>query len=187
MKRIVRLTESDLARIVRRVMNEAPTATSLGRVSLRGTSLTGVYGPGEVVTGTGRVLNFSDRTIGKIFSVTVAVTEEGKKLGLDPSMLKVKTPVTIPFYDERIVKQNSDNERYTTDSPATKNYRTGTYEFTFKAPMKRFTNTTGKYLALFTMTFNTNDEKTPDQTVKFFIGANSQFGVGGAETPAVKN
>ena len=187
MKRIVRLTESDLARIVRRVMSEAPTATSLGSVSVKGAGLTGVYGPGEVVTGTGRVLNFSDRTIGKIFSVTVTVTEDGKKLGLDPSMLKIKTPVTVNFWDENSVRRNDMNERNPVNSTPTKNYRIGTYEFTFKAPMKRYTNTTGKNVQLFQMTFNTNDSKTPDQTLSFGIGANTQFGVGGAETPVSKN
>ena len=187
MKRIVRLTESDLARIVRRVMNEAPTATSLGLVRANGTSVTGVYGPGELVTGTGRVFNFSQRTTANIFSVTVTVTEEGKKLGLDPSMLKIKTPVTVNFWDERSVRQNQQFERHTLETKATTNYRLGTYEFTFKTPTKRFTNTTGKYLYLFEMTFNTNDSKTPDQTVKFGMGANSQFGVGGAQTPVSKN
>jgi hypothetical protein len=37
------------------------------------------------------------------------------------------------------------------------------------------------------MTFNTNDSKNPDQTVIFGISANSQFGVGGAQTPVSKN
>ena len=187
MKKIIRLTESDLARIVRRVMNEAPTATSLGLVKVTSASVTGVHGPGELITGTGRVFNFSESTNANIFSVTVTVTEEGKKLGLDPSMLKIKTPVTVQFWDERSVQRNDMSERHTQGSVATKNYRMGTYTFTFKAPTKRFTNTTGKYLQLFEMTFNTNDSKNPDQTVKFGMGANSQFGVGGAQTPVSKN
>ena len=189
MKRIVRLTESDLARIVRRVMNEAPTATSLGLVKVTSASVTGVHGPGELITGTGRVFNFSESTNANIFSVTVTVTEEGKKLGLDSSMLKIKTPVTVEYWNESIVQRNKNknSERYTLGSEPTRNYREGTYTFTFTAPTKRFTNTTGKYLYLFEMTFNTNDSKNPDQTVKFGMSANSQFGVGGAQTPVSKN
>ena len=188
MKKIVRLTESDLVNIVRRVMNEAPSAVSLGAVTVGGSSITGVYAPGEVISGKGDIYNFSDRTNATVFSVTHTPTADGKKLGLTPDMLKIKLPATVPFITDRNRDRSGTKVRYPrqTGNP-TDQYTIGSYTYTFKAPTAKFTNTTGKYLKLFDLVFNTNDSNTPDQTAGFFVGNNSQFGVSGAQTPVSKN
>ena len=53
MKRIIRLTESELARIVRRVISEEVKYALQGGIMLYGTTFKDLAGPGEVINGTG--------------------------------------------------------------------------------------------------------------------------------------
>ena len=180
MKRIVRLTESDLARIVRRVMNEESTAVSQGKVMVYGAGVSAVFAPGEVVTGKGTIMNFSPDTIAKVFSAKITVTPEGQKLGLTPEMLTIKMPATVEPVNAKNDKSKEMKRSY---NGIVMPYTTGGYEWSFKTPMKQFTNTTGKPIVLFRITFNTNDGKTPEMVDRgFSMAANSQFGVQGAQS-----
>lgn len=178
MKRIVRLTESDLARIVRRVMNEESTAVSQGKVYVGGANISAVYAPGEVATGKGQIWNFSPDTIAKVFSAKITVTPEGQKLGLTPDMLTIKMPATVG----PVTPKNKYGVKRAYDG-VLMDYTVGSYEWSFKTPVKQFTNTTGKPITLFMITFNTNDGKTPEMPNRVFnMQPNSQFGVQGAQS-----
>ena len=67
MKRIIRLTESDLARIVRRVINEDSTSTSQGNMMVGNPSTREIYAPNEVANLTLIGYNVNPSTKGKLF------------------------------------------------------------------------------------------------------------------------
>ena len=178
MKKIVRLTESDLARIVRRVISEGATAVAQGKVFVGGANISAVYAPGEVVTGKGTIRNFSPDTIAKVFSAKIQVTPEGAKLGLTPDMLTIKMPATVGPVTPKNKQQTTGNY-----NGVFMDYTSGSYDWTLKTPTKQFTNTTGKPITLFMITFNTNDFKTPEMPSRVFnMQPNSQFGVQGAQS-----
>jgi hypothetical protein len=189
MKRIIRLTESDLARIVKRVMNEAPTDANQGQVAVKETGVDKLMGPGETINGYGRVISFGTKP-GLITNATVAVTPEGAKLGLTNDMLKIQVPVRMGFVIPAV-----KNEHKVTLSPA--KYSNPKlegmwighdvsspkvfggeeiYKFTFTGPRKRFVNDTGRNLILYTVTFDTNDTTKPIQTKNFVMRIGAQFG-----------
>ena len=195
MKRIIRLTESDLARIVKRVMNEAPTDAEQGRVAVKGSGVDKLLGPGETINGYGKVISFGTRP-GLITNATVAVTPEGVKLGLTNAMLKIQVPVKMGFVIPavRAVQSNRYNgegevkaqpAKYS--NPKLQGTWTGhnaervfggeeIYKFTFTGPRKRYVNDTGRGIVLYTVTFDTNDSTQPIQTKNFIMYTNAQFG-----------
>ena len=174
MKRIVRLTESDLARIVRRVINEAPTSDKLANMTVKGQfSISGVFGPNEnkVIKG-GKIYNFDDYNSGKVYSATIAYTKEGAafsgKLAAADSFPKSASPVT-----ERDTMQFRDNNGvlrvYHESSP---------FQLTLTAP-----STPLKFAAdteIARITFVTNDSTKSTQSIPIVVKAGSQFGVAGA-------
>jgi hypothetical protein len=173
MKRIVRLTESDLARIVKRVISEGATDVKFSYVSVKGTSIASIFAPGETKTVTGSFYNFSDTTNAKLLSATVTVTEAGKKAGLTAANLTVSTPVSAPLMNPA---KGEDQYYMMNGTRKIMKAAKGTYTCTFKAPSVKWINSTGKGVPLFTISFGTNDMYTPTQTVNFSAGANTQFG-----------
>ena len=174
MKRIVRLTESDLARIVRRVINEGATDVKFSKVKVANASVASIFAPNEVKTVMGTFYCFDDYTPGKLLSATVAVTEEGKKAGLTAANLTVTTPVTA-----KVVVPGKGTKQYYMVNGTTKTIMEATqasYTCTFKAPNTKWMNSTGRGVPLFTITFSTNDRYLPTQTASFVAGANTQFG-----------
>ena len=169
MKRIVRLTESDLARIVRRVINEAPTDTKLGMVKMWGSSFRDVYAPNEKVTFKFIVSNFSDRVEGVIFSAKVTVTDFGKKLGLKPENINIPLPVKAAL----VTKESNQTDMY--GGIKMKTQKTN-LPFTFTTPSKSYINNTGQFQPMFEVEFSTSDAKTPNQKVSISMGPNAQFG-----------
>jgi len=195
MKRIIRLTESDLARIVKRVMNEAPTDAEQGRVAVRGTGFDKLLGPGETINGYGKVISFGTRP-GLITNATVAVTPEGVKLGLTNAMLKIQVPVKMGFVIPEVKEIQSDSFTGRRGVPGKpKSYSNPKiqgmwmghntekvfggeeiYKYTFTGPRKRYVNDTGRSITLYTVTFDTNDSTIPIQTKNFVMLPNAQFG-----------
>jgi len=170
MKRIVRLTESDLARIVRRVMNEAPTEVQFAKVAVKQyLGVSAIYAPGEVETGTGTFYNFSEYQKGKLLSATITPTAEATKLGLNADSLKITLPASAPV----VTAGKTTKQLY---GGVAKDGMAGTYRWTFTTPRTKYVNSTGKAVTLFTIDFVTNDEKTPTQRAVFTAGANTQFG-----------
>ena len=178
MNRIVRLTESDLTRIVRRVIREGVTDVAFSAVKVKGTGVGSIFAPNEVKTVNGRFYNFSSESFGKILSATVAVTAEGIKAGLTAANLTIATPVSAAK-----APSNSATKEFYTDKDGTQKYwpaKVASYVCTFKAPNKKWINSTGKNVALFEVTFSTNDQYRPSQVVAFSAQANTQFGVAAA-------
>ena len=174
MKRIVRLTESDLARIVKRVINEGATDVKFSKVKVGSASIGSIFAPNEVATVTGTWWCFDTYTNGKLLSATVAVTEEGKKAGLTAANLTVTTPAV-----SKLAVAGKGVKQYYMVNGTTKTVMDAaqmTYTCTFKAPNTKWINSTGKGVALFTITFSTNDQYIPTQTANFVAGANTQFG-----------
>lgn len=178
MNRIVRLTESDLARIVKRVIREGVTDVNFSFVKVKGTGVGSIFAPNEVKTVNGNFFNFSDNSAAKILSATVAVTAEGIKAGLTAANLSVTTPVSL-----RKMNANDKLQEYYLMNGTTNtimNSVKGSYVCTFKAPNKKWINSTGKPVVLFEVTFSTNDQYRPSQLVLFGAQANTQFGVAAA-------
>ena len=192
MKRIIRLTESDLARIVKRVMNEAPMDAEQGQVAVRGTGFDKLLGPGETINGYGKVISFGDRP-GLITNATVAVTPEGVKLGLTNAMLKIQVPVKMGFVIPPVEAGRTTGGRpieakpQSYSNPKIQGIWMGhntekvfggeeIYKYTFTGPRKRYVNDTGRSIVLYNVTFDTNDSTKPIQTKKFNMYANAQFG-----------
>jgi hypothetical protein len=174
MKRIVRLTESDLARIVRRVINEGATDVQFAEVSVRGLSVASIFAPNEVKVVNGLFYNFSQNIKGKLLSATVTPTELGKKLGLTADNLKITMPAVAPL----MVPGKGEKTPYMVNG-TTRTIMEGTkgsYSCTFKAPSGKWVNSSGKSVALFDIAFSTNDRYLPTQTVSFYAGVNTQFG-----------
>jgi hypothetical protein len=172
MKRIVRLTESDLARIVRRVMNEEVTDVKFAKVAMKsGIGVGSIFAPGEVATGTGGFYNFDEYAPGKLLSVKITPTPEATALGLTAQSLVITLPATAPVVNTE--DKNNTTQRYGTQVlPA----RAGSYSWSFTTPRKAYTNSTGKGVKLFTLEFSTNDRTTPVQTIYFSAAPNTQFG-----------
>jgi hypothetical protein len=182
MKRIVRLTESDLARIVKRVMSEAPTATSQGNMMVNSISTKLIYSPNEVANLTLVGLNVNPDTKGRIFSIEATPTPEGQKLGLTKDNLNFGSfPKTLlSKYDKPSIK--TTNVRYPASTGGSKEAAVNEYNVTFKTPLKAFRNETGKNIPLYTCTVTTNDSINPVQTMTIFLGPNGAFGVSGASS-----
>ena len=172
MKRIVRLTESDLARIVKRVIREGATDVKLSQVAVHPSiGVSSIYAPGEVETGSGTFYCFDEFNPGKILSATVTVTEEGKKLGLTNSNLTFTLPASA-----KIVNREATNNKKARYAGVVKDATIGSYQWSFTTPRTKYINSTGKPITLFTVSMSTNDKTTPSQNVNFVMGANSQFG-----------
>ena len=177
MKRIVRLTESDLARIVRRVIREGVTDVPFSLCKVKGTGVGSIFAPNETKIINGSFLNFSTESNAKILSATVVVTPEGTKAGLTAANLTVTTPVSA----SKAVATSPNKDMYNLNGKLTyMSYKATSYVCTFKAPNKKWINSTGKGVALFEITFSTNDQYTPTQTVSFAAQPNTQFGVAAA-------
>lgn len=206
MNRIVRLTESDLARIVRRVMNEEVKSVPQGGILLYGTRFEDLIGPGEVYNGVGAGTVYGT-TPNMITTATVTVTPEGTNLGLTDASLKVKFPTTYgyvipaqkavygstpkPAVKARFSNNQNPLEKVRTtiitdatniDAPYGQKISWG---YTLTGPKKRYVNQTGSSIPLFTITFDTNDSKKPIQTVNFKMFPNAQFGTSNVD-PATK-
>ena len=177
MGRIVRLTESDLARIVRRVIREGVTDVPFSAVKAVGATINSIFAPNETKAVNGKVYNFSSESFGKILSATVAVTAIGKKAGLTAANLTVTTPVSVAKVTKNTKTMGSYlNKAGYQELPAV----IGSYVFTFKAPNKQWINNTGEHVVLFEVTVSTNDQYRPSQMVLFAAAANTQFGAAGA-------
>ena len=177
MGRIVRLTESDLARIVRRVISEGVTDVPFSAVKAVGATINSIFAPNETKAVNGKVYNFSSESFGKILSATVAVTAIGKRAGLTAANLTVTTPVSVAKVTKTTKTMGSyQNKDGYQELPAV----IGSYVFTFKAPNKQWINNTGEHVILFEVTVSTNDQLRPSQMVLFAAAANTQFGAAGA-------
>jgi hypothetical protein len=180
MKRIVRLTENDLARIVRRVinerhyLNEAPTADKLANMGIRGQfSISGVFGPNEVkVIKGGKIWNFDDYNIAKVYSGTITYTKEGAAFN-GKLVLSDTFPFSCSPVSERDTMKGRDNsgqvKAYNASSP---------FQIKLTAP-----STPARFAAdtqIATVTYVTNDPTKVSQTVPIVVKAGSQFGVAGA-------
>jgi|688.fasta_scaffold324831_2 hypothetical protein len=210
MKRIVRLTESDLARIVKRVMNESVTSAAQGGIYIYpSTYLKDLYGPGETVNVNGN-LNVYGGAPNKITAATVEVTPEGAKLGLTAANVKVKAPYTYayvipevpavrgtagnppkPKVPARMSSGNSplvkvQSTQFKKEDGAAPMGASTFWSYTFTAPKKRFINT-GAPIPLFKVTFETNDSRKPVQTATIFMGTNAQFGTADVAPAASTN
>ena len=211
MKRIVRLTESDLARIVNRVMNEAVTSAAQGGIYIfPGSTLKDLYGPGETVNVNGN-LNVYGGAPNKITAATVEVTPEGAKLGLTAANVKVKAPYTyayvipevkayrdpnqnnklVPAVPARMSAGNSplvkvQSTQFKKDSESAPMGANTFWSYTFTAPKKRFINT-GAAIPLFKVTFETNDRIKPVQMATIYMGTNAQFGTADVAPAASTN
>lgn len=198
MNRIVRLTESDLARIVRRVMNEEVKSVPQGGIFLYGATFKDLIGSGEVYKGVG--LGTVYGTVSSIITnATVTVTAEGTKLGLTAASLKVASPATYGYVipgqkavQHAIYPKPAVKAKLSTNSNPLVKVRTTTildatnadapygqqisWGYTLTGPKKRYVNQTGSSITLFQITFDTNDSKKPIQTVNFNMGVNAQFG-----------
>lgn len=177
MGRIVRLTESDLNRIVKRVIREGVTDVPFSAVKAVGATINSIFAPNETKAVNGKVYNFSSESFGKILSATVEVTAIGKKAGLTAANLTVTTPVSVAKLTKNIKTMGSyESKDGYQELPAV----IGSYVFTFKAPYKKWINNTGKTVSLFEVTLSTNDQRRPSQVVIFAAAANTQFGAAGA-------
>ena len=181
MKRIVRLTESDLARIVRRVIAEDATAVSQGNMMLGNPSTREIYAPNEVANLTLIGYNVNPSTRGKIFSIEVTPTPDAQKLGLTKDNLNFGAlPKTLTSkYDKPNGK--TANVRYPAGG-SSKEALVNEYNLTFKTPAKAFRNETGKNVVLYNCKVTTNDATTPVQTMTISLGPNGAFGVSGASS-----
>lgn len=180
MKRIVRLTENDLSRIVRRVinerhyLNEAPTSDDLVNMKVAGQfSISGVFGPNEVkVIKGGKIYNFDDYDSGIAYSATITYTKEGAlfngKLVASDSFPKSASSVT-----ERDKMQFRDNNGvlrvYHESSP---------FQLTLTAPSTKVRFAVDTEIAR--ITYVTNDSTKSNQSIPIVVKAGSQFGVAGA-------
>lgn len=187
MKRIIRLTESDLARIVRRVINEAPTSDSLGDMKIGGqygsdTSATfsGVFAAGESATArAGYILNFSENSKAVVYSGVISMTPEGTALGL------VAGQFTFPDAFPRTLLPLSTQEINAGAKAKNNKNQTVTYKMSktpinvaFKVPSNKKVISKDTHVA--NITFTTNDVTKPTQVIKVWMRQGTQFGVAGA-------
>lgn len=192
MKKVIRLTESDLARIVRRVINEAPTSEGYQTIRVQPTVRlkNAAYAPNEVATGDGEFFCFScvgvdglykKGTYGRIESYTVTPTKLATDLGLTEQSLQIKVPAqTLQGANftrgKAALFGPGPNQMQAID----KKNQIGYYTWTLKTPAKYWKNTTGKVQDLFNVTLNTNDYNNREQNVVFKIGA-TEFGKTGVK------
>ena len=205
MNRIIRLTESDLARIVKRVISEEVKYALQGGIMLYGTTFKNLAGPGEVINGTGTGTAYGT-SINKILAAKVEVTPEGTKLGLTAANLKITAPYDYGYVIPAVKATQANNyvgkkaswskggdvvkvntTKLNADNPDAPYGQKITWGYSFTTPKKRYINTTGKFVQLFSVTFETNDSKKPIQTVQFGVGANAQFGAQNVAPAATTN
>jgi len=187
MKRIVRLTENDLARIVRRVINEAPTSDSLGDMKVGGqygsdTSATfsGVFSSGELVnTRAGYICNFSEYSKGIVYSGVISMTPEGTALGLAAGQFtfpdgfpKTLLPLSSLEVEKGAKAKNNQNQTVTYKMSKTP------INVAFKVPSNKKVISKDTHVA--NITFTTNDVTKPTQVIKVWMRQGTQFGVAGA-------
>lgn len=174
MKRIVRLTESDLARIVRRVINEAPTSDSLVNMVVRGQfTISGVFGPNEVkVIKGGKIYNFDTYDSAIAYSATITYTKEGAvfngKLAAADAFPKSAT----------YVRANDTMKARDSQGTVRAYHESSPFELKLTAPTTQIRFATDTQIA--TITYVTNDSSKSNQSIPIFVSAGSQFGVAGA-------
>ena len=188
MKRIVRLTENDLARIVRRVINEAPTSDSLGDMKVGGqygsdTSATfsGVFSSGELVnTRAGYICNFSEYSKGIVYSGVISMTPEGTALGLAAGQFTFPDgfPKTLLPLSSIEVEKGAKARNNKGQIVAYKMSKTPiNLAFTVPSTAKKVIS---KDTHIANITYTTNDTTKPTQVIKVWMKQGTQFGVAGA-------
>lgn len=187
MKKVIRLTESDLARIVRRVINEEQTSEGYQTARVQPTVYlkNAQYTPNEVATGDGEFYCFTcpgrKGAYAKISSANVTPTKLATSLGLTADSLKIKVPAqTLEganfLRGKAALYGPGPNQMEAIQKPN----QVGYYTWTLNTPAKYYKNTTGKVQDLFYVDLNLNDYNNSSQRVVFKIGA-TEFGKAGVK------
>ncbi len=187
MKRIIRLTESDLARIVRRVINEAPTSDSLGDMKVGGqygsdisAIISGVFNSNELIpVKAGYILNFSENSKAVVYSGVISITPEGTALGLVADKFtfpdgfpKTLLPLSTQEINAGAKAKNNKNQTVTYKMSKTP------INLNFKVPLNKVVVSKDTHVA--NITYTTNDVTKPTQVIKVWMKQGTQYPVAGA-------